>query len=84
VADGFEATVLPRALVVIFALSLPYLELVIGVLLILGAALRPALIAGALLMAALMFGTALQGNWDVLGIQVLYALVLLRAAGQAA
>ncbi|HEX4477905.1 MAG TPA: DoxX family membrane protein [Polyangiaceae bacterium] len=68
------AHTLPRALVYPFGVVLPFLELSIGVLLVLGAFTRPALVAGSLLMAALMFGTALKGDWNVLGTQLVYSL----------
>ena len=73
-ADDFAPTILPRVLVSAFGTTLPFLELAVGVLLVLGAFTRIALVAGALLMAALMFGTALKGDWNVLGLQVVYSL----------
>jgi thiosulfate dehydrogenase (quinone) large subunit len=58
-----------------FAHALPWLEAVIGLLLILGAATRLALSAGALLILALTFGSTLHQDWDVAGLQLIYAAV---------
>lgn len=74
-ADDFAPTILPRVLVMPFGALLPFVELAVGALLVAGALTRGALVAGSLAVTALMFGTALRGDWNVLGIQVLYALV---------
>ncbi len=71
----FADTLLPRFAVWPFAFVTPLLEFVVGVLLIAGAYTRTALLLGSLLMAALMFGTALRGEWNVLGTQLVYLLV---------
>ncbi len=70
----FAATPLPSFAVRAFGLMLPPSELLIGCALLLGLALRPTLIAGALLMTALTFGTCLRQQWDVAGFQLIYAL----------
>ncbi len=70
----FAATPLPAFAVHAFGLVLPPAEALIGSTLLLGIALRPTLIAGALLMTALTFGTCLRQQWDVAGFQLLYAL----------
>ncbi len=57
-----------------FGLTLPPIELTIGILIMFGVLLRPTLVAGGLLMAALMFGTTLQQKWDVLGLQLVYSI----------
>jgi len=78
-ADGmardFSATIVPGALVHTFALFLPFAELTIGVLLVIGLCQRAALTAGPLLMIALIFGTALQQHWDTLAQQMLYVFI---------
>jgi len=73
-ADDFSTTVLPRFAVLSFGWVLPFVELAIGLLILAGLWMRPALSVGALVMACLMFGTALRGDWNVLGIQLIYAL----------
>ncbi len=56
----FQNTPLPYWQVRAFATALPYLEFLVGVLLILGFWTRFALTAGSLLMLALIFGTAFR------------------------
>ncbi len=67
--------VLPAALVAPYAYTVPFAEAIIGALLVVGLAQRPALIAGSLLMASLTFGTALRAQHDVLFQQLGYELV---------
>ena len=74
-AKGFEKTILPLWLVQPFGYVLPFVELVIGILLIAGLFSRATLVAGALLMTALTFGSSMQSNWDAVGTQLLYAVV---------
>ena len=71
----FADTPLPGVAVRLFALSLPFLEAGVGLLLIVGLWTRWALVAGALEIAALVFGTALRSDWETLGIQMLYAII---------
>jgi thiosulfate dehydrogenase [quinone] large subunit len=71
----FHATPLPSGMVSAFAHALPWVEAVIGLLLLLGAATRFALCAGALLILLLTFGSALHQDWDVAGLQLIYAAV---------
>jgi len=44
-------------------------------LIFLGLLTRWALVAGGLLMAALVFGTALRSDWNTVGIQMIYAII---------
>ncbi|WP_460674585.1 DoxX family protein [Larkinella ripae] len=83
VAD-FAGTLLPDFFVRGFALSLPFVELAIGVLLLVGGRF---LVWGGLLggitMAALIFGTALREEWNIVSIQLIHVLafyLLLREA----
>jgi thiosulfate dehydrogenase [quinone] large subunit len=71
----FESTVLPNFAVQGFGYALPWLEAVIGLLILFGAFTRMALIAGALLICLLTFGSALHQDWDVAGLQLIYAIV---------
>lgn len=58
----------------------PFLEAVLGLLLTLGLLTRAGLFGGGLLMVVLIFGTALRGQWETLGLQMgyvfLYAVLL--------
>jgi thiosulfate dehydrogenase [quinone] large subunit len=71
-ARGFAGTWLPGPVVHGFGWVLPPAELIIGTLVIVGLALRPALIAGALLMIVLMFGICLRQQWEIAGLQLIY------------
>jgi thiosulfate dehydrogenase (quinone) large subunit len=71
----FVATPLPPIVVRSFAQSLVFLETAVGLLLVLGLWTRTALILGALLMASLIFGTALRQDWNILAIQLFYAFI---------
>ncbi len=71
----FSATMLPAALVHGFAVVLPFAELTIGALLIVGLWQRAVLSAGILLMVALVIGTALLQRWDTLTQQMIYVLL---------
>jgi thiosulfate dehydrogenase [quinone] large subunit len=71
----FHATPLPAGVVSAFAHVLPWAEATIGLLLVLGAATRFALCAGAFLILLLTFGSALVQDWNAAGIQLTYALV---------
>jgi thiosulfate dehydrogenase (quinone) large subunit len=74
-AKLFVNTPLPAFSVRLFALGLVFVEMALGLLLLLGLWTRWALLLGALTMAALVFGTALRSDWDTLAIQMLYALI---------
>jgi thiosulfate dehydrogenase [quinone] large subunit len=71
----FADTPLPAPAVKAFAYSLPFLEALVGLLLLLGLWTRRALLLGALIMAALVFGTALLSDWNTLAIQMLYVVI---------
>lgn len=80
----FTDTPLPAVAVRLFGLVLPFLETAIGLLLTLGLWTQGALVAGGLLVAALVFGTALRSDWETLSIQMLYAVIYyLLLAGRA-
>ncbi|HEY4010050.1 MAG TPA: DoxX family membrane protein [Acidobacteriaceae bacterium] len=67
---------LPAGLVLAAGYVIPCVELVIGVLLLLGVATRYALVLALLLMMVLMFGVTMKQDWNVAGQQLLYGLVL--------
>ena len=71
----FESTVLPHFAVVSFGYALPWLETAIGLLILLGAWTGVALVAGALLLCVLTFGSTLHQDWNVAGVQLIYAAV---------
>jgi thiosulfate dehydrogenase [quinone] large subunit len=71
----FAKTWLPDALVIGFACITPPVELLIGILVVLGLFTRQGLVAGGIWMVALIFGSTLAGDYDVVGIQLLYSLI---------
>ena len=71
----FAATPLPGFAVRGFGYALPWLEGLIGLLILCGAFTRIALVAGALLIAVLTFGSTLHQDWDIAGLQLIYAVV---------
>jgi thiosulfate dehydrogenase (quinone) large subunit len=72
----FEKTPLvPASLLPAFAWVLPPVETILGLLLVLGLFTRFALIAGALVLTALVIGTNLAQDWNVAGLQLIYAFL---------
>jgi thiosulfate dehydrogenase (quinone) large subunit len=70
----FQDTFLPEILVTILAYSIPFVEFIVGLLLILGLFTRQALLVGALLMVVLIFGSCLKENWEWAAFQMIYAI----------
>ena len=70
----FAAAPLPPAMITPFGQVLPYIETVLGLLLILGLFTRPSLIIGALMMTALTFGTMLIMNYNLAALQLTYSI----------
>ncbi|AOP32475.1 hypothetical protein A0128_00405 [Leptospira tipperaryensis] len=68
----FENTPLPTWSVAAFGTVLPFLETVIGALLVLGLFSKWALLSGGLLMIALISGKCLQSDWHTVGVQMIY------------
>jgi thiosulfate dehydrogenase (quinone) large subunit len=72
---GFESSYLPVWAAQAFLPVLPFAELVIGLLMIVGLFSRPVLAAGAVMITCLTFGGAMQGQWGWLGLHLSYAVV---------
>jgi thiosulfate dehydrogenase [quinone] large subunit len=66
---------LPAWSIWFFALILPSIESLLGLLVLIGLRTRAALIAASLLIAVLTFGSALLQDWSAAGTQLTYALV---------
>ena len=73
---NMATTPLPPSLTLATGYIVPCIELVIGVLLLLGVATRAALTLALLLMLVLMFGITLKQDWATAGGQLLYVLIL--------
>ncbi len=66
---------LPHAFSLGFLYATPFIELTLGLLLVLGLFTELALIAGGLFMIALTFGTTSTQNWNGAGTQLMYSFV---------
>jgi thiosulfate dehydrogenase [quinone] large subunit len=73
---SMASTPLPPSLALATGYVVPCVELVIGILLLLGLFTRAALTFALLLMLVLMFGIGLKQDWNVAGSQLLYGLIL--------
>ena len=72
----FEKTpLIPAGFLPIFATALPPVEGTLGLLLLIGLATRFSLIAGGLVVTALAIGTNLAQDWNVAGLQLIYAFL---------
>ena len=74
-AGQFAHTPLPTWSVWGFAMILPAVEALLGLLLLMGLRTRAALIGGSLLMMVLTFGSGLVQDWSAAGLQLSYALI---------
>lgn len=75
-AGQFQHSILPEPLVIAFGYALPFAEFVIGLLLLLGLFTRGALVAGAVLMILLIFGTTTIEQWDAIPSQLFHIVFL--------
>lgn len=73
-AKNFSHSILPPSLVLTFGYVLPFLELLTGLLIILGLLTRQALLLGFLIMIILIFGSSLVEEWQGVFIQMMYAV----------
>jgi thiosulfate dehydrogenase [quinone] large subunit len=74
-AESIAKGPLPHALSLGYGYCIPWIELTLGTLLLLGLFTRFALTASALFIVTLTFGTASVQNWQTAGGQLLYSLV---------
>ena len=84
-AAAFADTFLPMPLVHLSLYSIPYVEVALGALIILGLFTRWALIVGLMLMLALLFGHLVRQNWSGAHTVMHYGLyycILLALLGQ--
>ncbi len=66
---------LPSTLTYAFSYTIPFVEAILGLTLILGVFTRASLVAGAAFMMALTIGVTANQQWDVATQQLLYSLV---------
>ena len=70
-----KASYVPVGMLSIFATVQPWVELILGLLLMVGLATRFSLIAGGLVILSLVIGTNLAQDWLVSGLQLIYAFL---------
>lgn len=70
----FLGTVLPKPLVELFASALPFIEFVIGFLLLAGFFTQLSIIAGSVIMLMLLTGKSLKQDWATVTFQMIYIL----------
>jgi thiosulfate dehydrogenase [quinone] large subunit len=70
----FESTWIPLSMVNAFGHVVPFVEVAMGLMLILGLFTRPALVIGGLMMTSLTFGTMFLENFDLAWLQLTYAI----------
>ena len=71
----FAKAPLPAWGVYDFGYVLPIFEALVGAAVLFGLQTRRALLAGSILMLALMFGSSLREDWPTVGIQLTYTVV---------
>lgn len=69
-----DVPVMPPAFLIPFATALPFIETLIGLCITIGFQTRAALIAGALMIAALTFGTMMRQDFTIAWLQLDYAI----------
>jgi len=72
----FKASILPAFLVSPCVYTLPFVELAAGVLLLAGALTRVTAVVGGLVMIVLVFGATTIEHFNVVGEQILHAILL--------
>jgi thiosulfate dehydrogenase [quinone] large subunit len=75
IVDSFKNSILPEVLTTPFAYTIPIVEFLVGILLILGLFTKQALIVGCVLMVALVFGSTMIENWGIIDSQLIHALI---------
>ncbi|MEO0376100.1 MAG: DoxX family protein [Cyanobacteria bacterium P01_A01_bin.17] len=74
--QAMEVSYFPEPLVRINAFLVPIVELIVGILMIVGWRTRTALTVTSALMVVLMLGVTSVQNWDAAGSQLVYGLIL--------
>ena len=75
-AEHLVRTPLPHILVLGYASMIPFIELILGIALVLGTFTRVTLGVASLFIMTLTLGVTANQQWDVAGQQLLYSLVL--------
>lgn len=79
ISGGFKDTYLPMFLVLPFAYTIPFAEVVLGVLLFLGLMTRASLLASGLFMLGLQLGVLVLKNMDAIFPNTMYVALIVAA-----
>jgi thiosulfate dehydrogenase [quinone] large subunit len=72
---GFAQTILPPLLIKGFLYTLPFVELTVGLSILIGGQFTKwGYLAGGLVISALLFGTTLKEDWTSAGTQMIYII----------
>ena len=74
-AEHMAKSPLPHGFTLGFSFAIPFLEAILGLVLIFGIFTRAALICGAVFMMALTIGVTSTQQWDIASQQLLYSVV---------
>jgi hypothetical protein len=75
----FAKAPLPSWSVYVFGVALPFVETLLGLLLLLGLKTRWALVSGCGLLFVLTFGSSLRQDWEITALQLIYTATALLA-----
>jgi thiosulfate dehydrogenase (quinone) large subunit len=75
IVQGFEKTFLPKILLVPYAYCLPFVELIVGILLVLGLFTEGTLFVSAFLCLSLFYGMLLSGEHATAAYNAIYLLI---------
>jgi len=73
--DLFKTSLMPEVFTYLFASILPFVELLLGILLVIGWRTKEAYIIGSVVICALILGSCLIENWEAVAFQLIYALL---------
>jgi thiosulfate dehydrogenase [quinone] large subunit len=74
-AEHMAKSPLPHVFILTFSYTIPFLEAILGLTLILGVFTRIALVCGAVFMMGLTIGITANQQWDVASQQLIYSIV---------
>lgn len=76
ISSSFEGTLFPVEFAKIFAYAIPFIEVLLGLFILLGIATRKSLVATAIFMMCLIIGSCFAENWPLVSQQMIYALFI--------
>ena len=76
IVKDYQDSILPEFLITIFGYGLPFIETLLGLFLLLGYKTKHSSIGTGFLIVVLIFGSALQENWQLVSSQMVYAIFI--------